>query len=159
MYALRLAKRGDVIDRKFYSVYKMIRDIGGFRGALILIHEWLIIAYNSKWFSIDLKASLFKVDKRSRTKRKKTQSRTHGTQSLDGRRFIDAEGLKKIIERLKQSIRYRVSFLPNYSLDSREKKRAKILESKSNSMIVEHLDIRKLFKEQISSTLSFRFLL
>ena len=73
-----LNQKGDVIEREVYGLFTMLSDCGGFNDGLNLLVCFVLLSYNSSWFSVDLNASLFRVtDPKNKVKHFRAYEESH----------------------------------------------------------------------------------
>ena len=56
-----LMKRGDVYQRKVYSVFDLLSAFGGLSIALFIIFQLFMITYSKRWFKLAIAESEFKM--------------------------------------------------------------------------------------------------
>ena len=68
VFFLILDAKGEKIERRVYSIWDLLADIGGFKDGLVMVLGGIFVMSDSKWFFIDLNKSLFRVKKQGSTR-------------------------------------------------------------------------------------------
>ena len=75
--SILLDAKGEKIERKVYSIWDLLADIGGFKDGLIMVFGGFFIMFNEKWFNIDLNKSLLRVKKQGLNRDRKLRGDLH----------------------------------------------------------------------------------
>ena len=71
LLTLLLDTKGEKFERRVYSIWDLLADIGGFKDGLVMVLGGFFTLSNSKWFFIDFNKSLFKVKDQGKARRRK----------------------------------------------------------------------------------------
>ena len=71
VFSLLLDAKGEKFERRVYSIWDLLADVGGFKDGLVMMLAGLFIMSNSKWFLIDFNKSLFRVEDQGTASRRK----------------------------------------------------------------------------------------
>ena len=93
VFFLMLDAKGEKIERRVYSIWDLLADIGGFKDGLIMVFGGIFVMFDSKWFFIDLNKSLFRVEKQgsTRTRRFRGGDNKAPSPGIDGERIINSK--------------------------------------------------------------------
>ena len=129
LFFLLLDQKGESIERKVYSIWDLLADIGGFKDGLIMVFGGVFVTLDSNWFSIDLNKVVFRVAQTNKKRRnRKLESGIRQVQIRDGEQIIVPSTLANAVERWKRSVPYKARFFGLYCqcLGSREKRRERL---------------------------------